>query len=171
MKVDAYGRVILDSEDLFDAIYRDENISRMIGAGAEIKTYNDLCRYNDKSEFIIPEPEHLDFSPEEEHARRQNSWFIPEQYQTIELWDILASRCSTQAELDRLALERTEYEVRDLVPVLRLMVYLVDHFRSRSVVWGVGRGSSVASFVLYLIGIIKINPMLFGLEIGEFLRD
>ena len=89
----------------------------------------------------------------------------------MDIWALLEERCSTPDELSRLNQERKEYEARDLEPLLRLMLYLVDDFRNRKIVWGVGRGSSVASFVLYLIGIIKINPMKYGLEIGEFLKD
>ena len=50
------------------------------------------------------------------------------------------------------------------------MVYLVDHMRENNIVWGVGRGSSTASYVLFLIGIHKINSIQFGLDWREFLR-
>ena len=49
------------------------------------------------------------------------------------------------------------------------MVYLVDYMRDNNILWGVGRGSS-ASYVLYLIGIHKINSIQFGLDWREFLR-
>jgi DNA polymerase III alpha subunit len=42
--------------------------------------------------------------------------------------------------------------------------------RKHNIVWGVGRGSSVASYVLYLIGVHKINSMYYDLDIEEFLR-
>ena len=57
-----------------------------------------------------------------------------------------------------------------MLPVLRHLVYMVDHFRREGITWGVGRGSSVSSFVLYLIGINRINPLEFGLDIKEFLK-
>ena len=50
------------------------------------------------------------------------------------------------------------------------MIYLVDIMQENKVIWGVGRGSSVASFVLYLIGIHKINPITHDLDWREFLR-
>ena len=51
------------------------------------------------------------------------------------------------------------------------MIYLVDYMRKNKIVWGVGRGSSVASYVLYLIGVNKIDSIKYKLECQEFLRD
>ena len=73
-------------------------------------------------------------------------------------------------ETERAALELAEFENRKMINLLRYMVYLVDFMRENGIVWGVGRGSSVASFVLYLIGIHKINPIQYGLDWREFLR-
>ena len=42
---------------------------------------------------------------------------------------------------------------------IRYMVYLVDFMRENNIVWGVGRGSSVASYVLYLIGVHRIDSI------------
>jgi DNA polymerase III alpha subunit len=46
----------------------------------------------------------------------------------------------------------------------------VETMRVNNIVWGVGRGSSVASYVLYLIGVHKIDSMYYDLDIEEFLR-
>ena len=53
---------------------------------------------------------------------------------------------------------------------VKYLKYLVDTMRDNQVIWGVGRGSSVASYVLYLIGIHKIDSMYYDLPINEFLR-
>jgi len=47
---------------------------------------------------------------------------------------------------------------------------MVDNLRKRNVVWGVGRGSSVSSYVLFCIGINRIDPLKFNLDVGEFLK-
>jgi DNA polymerase III alpha subunit len=62
------------------------------------------------------------------------------------------------------------YGERDMHNLLRYMIYLIDFMRENVIVWGVGRGSSVASYVLYLIGVLKINSIQFGLDWREFLR-
>jgi len=50
------------------------------------------------------------------------------------------------------------------------MKYLVDLMRENNIVWGVGRGSSVSSFVLFLIGIHRINSIYYDLDVEEFLK-
>ena len=57
-----------------------------------------------------------------------------------------------------------------MMDLLRYMIYLVDFMRKENIVWGVGRGSSVASYVLYLIGIHKVDSIQYGLDYKEFLR-
>jgi DNA polymerase III alpha subunit len=54
--------------------------------------------------------------------------------------------------------------------LLQYLKYLVDTMRSNNILWGVGRGSSVASFVLFLIGIHRINSLYWDLSIDEFLK-
>ena len=62
------------------------------------------------------------------------------------------------------------FEKKKFINVLQFLIYFVDTLRAKNVVWGVGRGSSVASFCLFLIGIHKINPLQYDLNIAEFLR-
>jgi len=42
--------------------------------------------------------------------------------------------------------------------------------RRNNIVWGLGRGSSTASYVLYLLGVHKINSLYYDLSIEEFLK-
>ena len=57
-----------------------------------------------------------------------------------------------------------------MVMVLKTMKYIVDTLRKHDVVWGVGRGSSVASYALYLIGVHKIDSVKYNLPIDEFFK-
>ena len=54
--------------------------------------------------------------------------------------------------------------------VLYVMKYIVDTLRENKVLWGVGRGSSVSSYVLFLIGIHKIDSVKYNLPIEEFFK-
>ena len=173
MIVDDYGRVVMSSDEMIALLYEGRELTDDILAepGTEIERYNELCRINDKLGHLIPVALPKAITPEQEHADRQAQWFMGDKYLEMDVWATLTERCSDDAERARIAIEKIEYQKRGLDPLLRLMMFLVDEFRHRKVVWGVGRGSSVASFALYLIGIIKINPMKYGLEIGDFLKD
>lgn len=104
------------------------------------------------------------------HERKTQTWFIPEQYYDIDLDNFLLSKCNTVQEKNRVKLELEEFKKRNLETVLRLMIFLVDHFKENGVVWGVGRGSSTASYCLYLIGINRVNSLQYDLDIKEFFK-
>ena len=70
----------------------------------------------------------------------------------------------------RVQMEYDLFEKKNFIRVLQFLIYFIDTLRANNIVWGVGRGSSVASFCLFLIGVHKINPMLYNLDITEFLR-
>jgi len=57
-----------------------------------------------------------------------------------------------------------------MMDVLQFLKYMVDTLRENNIVWGVGRGSSVASYVLYLLGVHKVNSIKYNLDPTEFLR-
>jgi DNA polymerase III alpha subunit len=57
-----------------------------------------------------------------------------------------------------------------MIPVLKTMKYIVDTLRKNNVVWGVGRGSSIASYALFLIGIHKIDSIKYDIPITEFFK-
>jgi DNA polymerase III alpha subunit len=99
----------------------------------------------------------------------QSEWFMPEKYKTLNVRDYLSLRCPV-LNLKRMAEELEAYEQRDMINLLRYMIYLVDFMRENNIVWGVGRGSSVASYVLYLIGVHKIDSLKYNLDWREFLR-
>ena len=97
-------------------------------------------------------------------------WMTPEPYASMDVIEHCMSRCNTDAERQRAAEELELFDQRNMMPVLCHLVFLVDHWRQRKMLWGVGRGSSVSSFILYLICINRINPLEFDLDIEEFLK-
>jgi DNA polymerase III alpha subunit len=96
-------------------------------------------------------------------------WLIPAEYQTMDIEQWLVENCPTY-NYGRLADEVALFQKHDMIPVLRAMKYVVDTLRDNDVVWGVGRGSSVASYVLFLIGVHKIDPIKYELPIEEFFK-
>ena len=66
--------------------------------------------------------------------------------------------------------ELDAFKARNMLDLLRWLKYFVDTCSKEGIVWGVGRGSSVSSYVLYLIGVHSIDPIKFNLDWREFLR-
>ena len=97
---------------------------------------------------------------------------IPEKYKNIDVETLLLD---TAQELGpkqtlRVIQELELFKAKKLLPVLQLLIYIVDTMRMNKVVWGVGRGSSVASYCLYLLGVHKIDSIKYDLDIHEFLK-
>jgi DNA polymerase III alpha subunit len=95
---------------------------------------------------------------------------MPPEYQALDIAEHVLSLCNTQEELQRCGQELLLFQERNLFDLLKYLKYLVDVMRDNHVIWGVGRGSSVSSYVLYLLGIHKINSMFYDLDPSEFLR-
>jgi len=81
------------------------------------------------------------------------------------------SPASQQAYVIRYKQEINWFIAHEKLDVLRTMVYIVDTLEANNIPWGVGRGSSVSSYILYLIGVHDINPIKYRLDWREFLRD
>ena len=102
-------------------------------------------------------------------AADPNKWFMPLEYQDMDITAYLVERCPPQ-NYERLAQELALFEQNNMMSVLKFMKYLVDTLRENKVVWGVGRGSSVASYVLFLLGVHKIDSVKYDLPIEEFFK-
>ena len=97
-------------------------------------------------------------------------WVLPEKYLSFDIENWLINQCKTEEEKNRVQEEIRLYNKNDMVPVLKTMKYIVDILRKNNVVWGVGRGSSVASYCLFLIGVHKIDSIKYRLPIEEFFK-
>jgi DNA polymerase III alpha subunit len=96
---------------------------------------------------------------------------MPDSYKNMDIAKWVLEQCKQQPELQRAGHELLLFQQKNLFPLLCYLKYLVDTMRTNNIVWGVGRGSSVASFVLYLIGVHKINSLYYDLPIEEFLKE
>jgi DNA polymerase III alpha subunit len=99
-------------------------------------------------------------------------WQIPEEYENR---GVYAEILATAEAISKEAVERVEdelvlYEERNMIHWLRVLLYIKETMEAEGIVWGVGRGSSVASYVLYLMGIHSVDSLKFNLDIREFLR-
>jgi DNA polymerase III alpha subunit len=97
-------------------------------------------------------------------------WFIPNDY-FPNLTEMLYGMCETDEQRNRVSQELELYIKHGMYDVLHVMKYIVDTLRENNIVWGVGRGSSVSSYVLYLIGVHKIDSIKYKLPIEEFFKE
>lgn len=71
---------------------------------------------------------------------------------------------------------RIEYEMKffidnDYVLFILKLKELIDKLKSDNKVWGVGRGSSCASYILYLLGVHDIDSVLYDIDFREFSKE
>ena len=125
-----------------------------------VETYPELIKYVGQEGVL------MNVFDQESQAR----WHMPEEYKQLDIAEYILGLCSTEAELQRCGHELLLYQERDLFNLLRYLKYLVDVMTKNHVIWGVGRGSSVASYVLYKLGVHRIDSMFYKLEPEEFLR-
>jgi DNA polymerase III alpha subunit len=170
--VDPWGRVQFDGADAVELLMRGCDLpSLLLTPTDSIAEYNHVCRRFNKLRYVIPPMSPLSDSPAEHAAQRLATWLIPEEFRALDVHADLLARCRRPDEIARVEHELRLFAAHDLMPVLRLMIYLVAHFRQHNIVWGVGRGSSVASYCLFLIGVHKIDSLAYRLPIEEFLKD
>ena len=101
---------------------------------------------------------------------KQQTWHMPQSYKDMDIAEYILNLCETDAELQRCGEELLLYQQHDLFNLLRYLKYLVDVMKENHVIWGVGRGSSTASYILYKMGVHRIDSLFYNLSITEFLR-
>jgi DNA polymerase III alpha subunit len=128
------------------------------------------CLYQDSFEKYIQTVDNEKLSyPIPKEEINPNNWFIPESYKNMDIEIFLMNICPKENQ-ERLIVELQLFRKHNMTIVLKTMKYLVDIFRENNIVWGVGRGSSVASYALFLIGIHKIDSVKYKLPITEFFK-
>ena len=183
MKTDDLGIPRFTNRDLIDMIYSG-NIEKchvvLCDSNDDVDRFNTAMEDQGlpKLQQYIP----IDVDQKTFDSVCQSEWFMPDEYKTLDVDAYVISKLMSKTgiveayemqktpEWDRVCEELNAFEERGMINLLRYMIYLVDFMRENNVVWGVGRGSSVASYVLYLIGVHRIDSIQYGLDWHEFLR-
>lgn len=164
---DQCGRAILNDEGILELIRRNQSLDGIIVEDSEeVQQYN----AHSQNKLIIYNDEMKAQSKEEFDWINTHVWMTPSEYTNINLHKYLIDKCKTEIERNRVEYELSLYQELDLEPLLRHLIYLINHFRKNNIVWGVGRGSSVSSYILFLIGVHKVDSIKYHLDINEFLK-
>lgn len=173
MQTNQYGEIVLDEADLCSLVMqgRDFNDLKQVTVAPAIDLESVIHVLEDPGALITwTFPQDGTVSVPDYDALQQSKWHMPEQYRNMDIAAHVLGLCSDDAELQRCGHELMLYQERGLFDLLKYLTYLVTVMRDNQVIWGVGRGSSVASHVLYLLGVHRINSMFYDLDVAEFLR-
>jgi DNA polymerase III alpha subunit len=171
MNINEYGSIILTPEELFESLYsgKIKDFKNLYVDQATADQYN-TARGQNHEDFVklavFVDPE---MSIKEFDTHNQKQWFMPDDY-CPNLIEYLYGMCTNDEQKDRVSQELELFIQHGMLDLLYYLKYLVDTMRENNIVWGVGRGSSVASYCLYLIGIHKIDSIKYELDIKEFLK-
>lgn len=171
MEIDHYGRIILNDKELTEYIYSGRDINLVYFQDADsARIYNQAIRKNYDDLELTRELSSDVIAVDEWDKINQKNWFMPDEYKIMDIEGYLVHSCPKQ-NYQRLIDELREFRSRDLLDLLRWLKYLVDTCRSNNIVWGVGRGSSVASYSLFLLGVHKIDSIKYDLDMIEFFKE
>ena len=167
MKLDKFGNPIFNETDVFKLLYQGKT---SVLPTLSVECNSELTKLANIAEIQFKILENDTKSIEDCDKTRQNDWFMPTEYKNIDIQAYCIAKCKTKTEETRVIEEYAEFERLNMIDLLKWCKYFVDICTEHNILWGVGRGSSVASYILYLIGVHRIDSIKYNLDWAEFLR-
>lgn len=172
MLYDNIKNVIYESSDLIDIAYRydiSEWDTLPIKNDTEVELYNSNSSVFDYPQIHTHSPDtrlikDVDY-------QNQNTWLHGPEFDNINILEYCLNRCNSDIETDRVLYEYDKFESYNMVPLLKYIYWLIQTMSDNDILWGVGRGSSVSSFILYILGIHCINPIIYNIDCNEFFKE
>jgi len=169
--INELGSVVFRGDDVYELLYQGKGINIDVATSEDIALYNQIMDTYGLTAKRIEPYVGVSAAASKFHDERQREWNMPIGYLEIDLYSYFADMNLSDEENIRIAEELYYFEKYNCMDVLRFLIYLVDTMREHKIVWGVGRGSSVASYCLYLIGVHRVNSLKYGLELDEFFKE
>jgi len=169
MRLDKYSNPVFNEQDLFNALYKGHQFS--VSDTVLVERTDEVKNLETQLGFKFLEPYETHFEITDYDSACQSNWNMPDEYKQldIEAW-LFEQTPPWDPQHARITEELAAYKSRNMLDLLRWLKYFVDTCKKEGVVWGVGRGSSVASYVLYIIGVHSIDSIKYNLDWREFLR-
>lgn len=172
MKTDKFGQLIFSENDVINLYLQGHDVATLehllVDQTIDLETAASIL--DNVPAFVRYDEMAQQQTVEEFDHRCQATWYMPEEYKRMDIAEHVLSLCRSDAELQRCGQELMLFQERNLFDLLRYLKYLVDVMQSNKLIWGVGRGSSVASYVLYKLGVHRIDSLYYELDPAEFLR-
>jgi DNA polymerase III alpha subunit len=154
------GQMYIEDNDIIELMLANRQVNILPSNRNSFHQFEKECK-----KYGIAQPFELD------NDGTDIIWNMPDEYKDISLRDYIFKKHNLDpAQRIRVELELMEFEHRGLNDLLRFLIYFVKILRENNVVYGVGRGSSIASYVLYLLGVHRIDSYKYNLDIKEFLK-
>jgi DNA polymerase III alpha subunit len=173
MKQNKFGELIFSDHDICDLLMQGRTVDSLQRVTVdETVDLEQLIRDIERPEAMLTwrySSQQYMMVPEF-HAAQQKIWHMPAEYKQLDIAEHILELCESEAELQRCGEELLLFQERNLFDLLRYLKYLVDVMTTNRVIWGVGRGSSVASYILYKLGVHRIDSLFYNLDCREFLR-
>ena len=170
MKTNKFGEIIYSENDLFSRIMEGIEVSAFKNAVVDFDPIEPSEFIDESVMASFQQPANDSLSIKEFDAQCQAHMHMPDIYKNLDIAEYLLSKCTTQDQLQRVGVELLMFQQRNMLELLCYMKYLVDTMQERNIIWGLGRGSSVASYALYLLGVHRVDSIHYNLDIQEFLR-
>jgi DNA polymerase III alpha subunit len=172
MRTDKFGQLIFGEQDVINLYLQGHDMAvlnhLLVDNTVDLETAAHIL--DNVPAFIKYDELAQQQTVEQWDHRCQANWYMPEEYKQLDVADYVLGLCDSDSELQRCGQELMLFQERNLFDLLRYLKYLVDVMTENRLIWGVGRGSSVASFVLYKLKVHRINSLYYELDPAEFLR-
>ncbi len=161
------GDSVVPADKIINAISSGQSV-----AGLFVNEVTDEIR---KFNSFVPASEQIKTKENVEDYTLE--WALPDKYTTLNSWEYTMDKFLATPNIDhpderaeRLVQEFKLYKQLNLLPILRVLIYIINTLEEKNLVWGVGRGSSVSSYVLYVLGVHDVDSFKYELDITDFLR-
>ena len=169
MKMTELNEVVVNENDLVEGLLQGKSAKYVVTRDTEkVDSYNHFCtlfKFEDTIDYETPADNNDKYS-----YKNADNWWMPDEYRNMNIIDYLLEKTNNEEQYQRVVEELTLFEERNMFPMLKFLVYMVTELKHNNILWGVGRGSSVASYILYLIGVHRIDSIKYDLDYKEFLR-
>lgn len=171
MYKDKFGQVYFDQDQVCDLLYQNPKLDISSLMLIDAQNFNNSnrklhCDYSQLRTYQEPTITTVEFD-----QNNQNVWLMPQSYQTFDIESHVLNLCQTEQQRTRVQQELSLFQQTNLVNLLRYIKYMVDVMTKNNLVWGVGRGSSTASYVLYLLGLHNVDSLKYDIPIEEFFKQ
>ena len=149
MLFDKFNNLIFEEEDIFSIIYQGNlDYLNLI----QVDKTSAIREFEKNTGIVLNAANtalnHLSIS--EYDKMQQDEWFMPDEYKQLDIENWILEQCSSVEQIVRVQEELLAFYEKNLINLLRWLKYLVDTCRQHNIIWGVGRGSSTASYCLLL---------------------